>query len=245
MTKCDLNDFIYVGHRKWSKQYTAEEYELVDEEIKRQFKTNLGVDAFPIDNEYLGSGKNLLEAIRTYGKQHFHLSVIDIGYNREDLTSKETYWINHFKLQGYSMYNISMSGNMGFDPEEMNEVRQKEYRNRMRKLAEDLDFKSRFGDVSGENNGRYGKPVSDITRLRISRANRGRVQSEEERLMRRKSHMEKCPNIKPPSLKGFVRVTNEEINKFIRPEDLERFLKDNPEWRRGGKKYGKRKKNSE
>lgn len=45
----------------------------------------------------------------------------------------------------------------------------------------------------GENNGRYGKPVSEITRQKISKANKGRIQSDEERA-RRKIAMQKAVN---------------------------------------------------
>lgn len=51
---------------------------------------------------------------------------------------------------------------------------------------------------SGERNGRYGKPVSKETRLKISKANSGRVQSDEERAMRKKAMQ--IANSKPENI---------------------------------------------
>lgn len=243
VTSCDLNEKLYVGHRKWNKEYSDEEYELVSQEIKDKFN-KIGLRAFPIDTEYLGSGKKLKEDINKYGKSHFHCAVIDVGYSREELTSKETYWITHYANQGFDLYNIRFEGNTGFDPDIMPQDKRETYIDNLKRLAKEMDFGSRFGDVSGENNGRYGKPVSEITRLRISNANKGRIQSEEERLKRRISHMTKCPDIKPPNLKGYVSVTDGCIERKIPGQELENFLSENPGWKKGCRKranYKKRK----
>lgn len=233
LTTCDVTGKYYVGHRKWNKEYTDDEYALVPKETRDWFETNLHIKAFPLDTDYFGSGRLILSDIRTYGKEHFHVQVLDIGYNRSDLVDKETFCINKYRTDGYDMYNLSNYGNTGFDPDEMSAEDKEFHIQRLKHLAKELDFASRFPDVSGENNGRYGKPVSDITRLRISKANSGRIQSPEEREARRKSHMEKCPHIKPPDCTGCIYVNNVEINKQLWPYQIEEFMKNNPGWVRG------------
>lgn len=233
LTTCDITLKMYIGRRKWNKQYTEDEYNLVPKDIKDKFESKFNIRAFPLDSEYLGSGKLLLEAIKEYGKNHFTVDILDVGWSRSDLIAKETYWINKFLDEGYDMYNIARNGNTGFDPDEMDDDRYNQYVRHMKHLAKELDFASRFPDSSGSNNGRYGKPVSEITRLRISKANKGRVQSPEERESRRRAHMEKCPNVKPPDCTGSICLNNGKVNKKLWPDQLDEFLKANPEWKRG------------
>jgi len=230
LTTCDVNNRCYIGHHKWNKQYTDEEYKLIPAEVKEMFESTLGVRAFSIDKEYLGSGRRLLEDIKVLGKAHFHVEIIDVADTRKELVDKETYWITKYMNEGHHLYNLISRGNTGFDSDEMSKESKERYIRNMKKIAKDLNFVSRFSDVSGEHNGRYGKPVSDITRLRISNANKGRVQSLEEREARRRSHMEKCPDIRPPRRPGVKYINNGKIMRQIWPEEVEEFLQNNPEW---------------
>lgn len=123
---------------------------------------------------------------------------------------------------------------MGFDPDDLGESAKEHFVSRQKEIGKTSGV-THFGDVSGERNGRYGKPVSDLTRLRISNANKGRVQSDEEREMRRIAHMTKCPDCKPPNHTGWITINNGVINKCIPPEKLCEY----PNWVRGRMKRRK------
>ena len=227
-TTCDMNNKVYVGHRKWSAQYTDDEYLVVPEEERNYFESELHIRAFPIDKEYLGSGKLLLEAIKMYGKSHFTVQVLEVCESRNELVTAESTWIKLFRSQGHDMYNLTDNGNTGFDIDESDDVHKTAYIQHLKEHGKTTAV-NYFGDVSGVHNGRYGKPVSQLTRLRISKANTGRKQSVEERQMRSIAHKTKCPECKPPNCKGMIVINNGIINKKIYPSDLANY----EGWNRG------------
>lgn len=229
LTTCNLTGKKYIGHHKWSQEYTEDEYKLIPEAVRDIFYAQHGFKIFPIDKQYYGSGSDLLLDMDLLGRQHFTVEILDKADSREECVAKETYWINLFKESGANMYNLTTNGNTGFDTDEWPECKRQEYRARCREYALKHNSIANIGDCSGEHNGRYGKPVSQITRSRISNANRGRKQSVEERDMRRKAHLEKCPNIKPPDCTGRILINNGKENKSIYPEQLSQY----PGWVRG------------
>lgn len=229
LTTCSLTGKSYVGHHKWSQEYTDEEYMMIPKETRDAFYKEHGFRIFPIDLQYYGSGKALIDDIKLLGKQNFTVNIIDKAETRQECLDKETYWINKLMSEGVDVYNNIAYGNTGFDIDEWSVDDREAYRARCRKYAIENNSISYIGDCSGRNNGRYGKPVSAITRSRISNANRGRKQSSEEREMRRTAHMNKCPNIKPPNCKGRIHINNGQINRFIYPDELSNY----PGWSRG------------
>lgn len=62
------------------------------------------------DIKYKGSGQILKSAFIKYGKNNFSCSVIDYANSLEELNKKEIYWINKYREDGYSLYNITQGG---------------------------------------------------------------------------------------------------------------------------------------
>lgn len=76
-------------------------------------KKYIGQHTGQINDNYLGSGVTLVEAIEKYGKENFIKEILEIC-NKEELNDKEKYWIayyNAFKDDNY--YNKTEGGQKG------------------------------------------------------------------------------------------------------------------------------------
>lgn len=67
---------------------------------------------------YLGSGRHLKNAIKKYGKENFHVEVLEEVNDKYQLIPREMYWIAHFNaVEDNMFYNHSPGGyNEGFEP---------------------------------------------------------------------------------------------------------------------------------
>lgn len=62
------------------------------------------------DPFYLGSGKNLKRAIQEYGKSNFRKEILETCSTRQELDSRERYWIEFYDAQYSNLYyNLSKS----------------------------------------------------------------------------------------------------------------------------------------
>lgn len=96
-------------------------------------------------------------AIQKYGWDNFEHEILDIVYSPEEASEKEKYWINQYNTTSKECgYNIDGGG---YDHKIMSDETRKIF-----SIAH-----------SGEKNGRYGMPVSEETRRKISKANKGRL----------------------------------------------------------------------
>lgn len=113
------------------------------------------------DESYYGSGKLWWEDIRDLDKSLIKREIIAWGLNRKELNELEKFFIAKFSSQdpsiGYNIHKGGQGGNSLNDP-----------------VTWSLMHK-------GEHNGRYGKPVSQETRDKISKANKGKNRSAETR----------------------------------------------------------------
>lgn len=96
----------------------------------------------------------LCAAIQKYGRDAFSMRILETVETREEANIREAFWIKEMKTLAPSGYNLVAGGNV----KEMSE----ETRIKMSEVT------------SGSNNGRFGKPVSEETRRRISLSNIGR-----------------------------------------------------------------------
>ena len=65
--------------------------------------------------DYLGSGKIIKQSVIKHGKANFIVRMIDFAETKEQLDYKEIFWIQHYKEQGHTLYNIHKGGKGGFD----------------------------------------------------------------------------------------------------------------------------------
>lgn len=139
---------------------------------------------------------HLQKAWNKYGSENFKFELfIDftdefVAYDRSTqkrlLDEAERFWIKTLKAfdEEYG-YNLSLGGDGAtlFGDRNPSYGNHKSEETRKKISATLLERKSN----AGKNNGRYGKPVSALTRQKISNANKGRKQSEEERKRRSES----------------------------------------------------------
>lgn len=76
-------------------------------------KIYIGQDSKNNDN-YLGSGLLLMQAIEKYGKENFHKEIIEYCKSKEELNEKEKYWIKTLNANTRGVgYNIAEGGSGG------------------------------------------------------------------------------------------------------------------------------------
>lgn len=168
-----------------------------------------------LHEKYLGSGKILKQAIETYGRENFKVEMLCECDSKSDLDEKEIYYIQFYNAQSdRHYYNICKGGDAGpggpmfQGHKHSDETRAKmsadrtgsknsNYGNRWHQSDELKALHSKLS--SGENNGMYGKKQSDATKKLIGEKNR-------------------------ESMKGRIRVTNGEINRYIKPDELDEYL---------------------
>lgn len=109
------------------------------------------------NDNYLGSGKVLKNAIRKYGKNNFAKTILETCKYETTCNEREKYWINVFNAAANPMfYNIALGGEggntyAGLSREELDRIK-----------------KTKSLKSKGVNNPRYNAVVSDETRKKMS-----------------------------------------------------------------------------
>lgn len=130
------------------------------------------------DSSYFGSGVLIKKAIEKYGKENFIIEILDWAQDREELNTKEKYWITELDTQIPKGYNIAQGGDGGdifsqLSPERQQKVREKLSKSlKGRTISEETREKHRQ-NMLGENNHMYGKHLSDETKRKISEKLKG------------------------------------------------------------------------
>ena len=65
------------------------------------------------NDEYLGSGKHLVSAIKKYGKEHFVKEILHIFENKQDMFDKERELVNEEFVKNPITYNLKVGGSGG------------------------------------------------------------------------------------------------------------------------------------
>lgn len=66
------------------------------------------------DKYYYGSGKHLINAIKKYGKNNFSVEILEWCENKEQLNSREKYWISEYNSRDCKIgFNIAKGGEGG------------------------------------------------------------------------------------------------------------------------------------
>lgn len=82
--------------------------------INNKFYIGQKKSSYFLENNYLGSGYILKEAVKKYGKENFKVELLDIANDKDDLDEKEKYWISYFNaVESDQAYNIACGGQGG------------------------------------------------------------------------------------------------------------------------------------
>lgn len=68
-----------------------------------------------INDDYLGSGKYLLSAIKKYGRENFNKEILHIFENKKDALLKEAEIVNREFIRRKDTYNLKIGGEGGWD----------------------------------------------------------------------------------------------------------------------------------
>lgn len=76
-------------------------------------KKYIGQHTGAIDDNYLGSGIALIQAIEKYGKENFNKQILEIC-DKEKLNEREKYWIQYYNaFNSEDFYNLTEGGQQG------------------------------------------------------------------------------------------------------------------------------------
>lgn len=114
-----------------------------------------------INDSYLGSGKYLKDAIKHYGRENFKKRILYQYDNASEAYNKEREIVNSEFVQRDDTYNISTGGCVSPDWIEERKVKQRNC-------------------VSGRNHPRFGIPLSEDHKAKISKSSKNRPKISEE-----------------------------------------------------------------
>jgi len=139
-------------------------------------------------SSYLGSGKLIKKAIKKYGKENFCREILEEGIENNDiLNEREIYWIAFYDSTNSDIgYNIVQGGQgtLGFSVSEetkkkLSDLNRGENNPRFGKpLTQEVKDKISQSQ-QGDKNHNFGNPTSEETKDKISKANKGKKRSEE------------------------------------------------------------------
>ena len=114
-----------------------------------------------LNDSYLGSGLLLKQAVKKYGKENFTREIIENCKSKEDLDSREKYWIKYYNAtESEDFYNITSGGDGGFGSGKNSPW----YGKHLSETTKEKLSKMK----TGENNPFYGKTHSDTVKKKLS-----------------------------------------------------------------------------
>jgi len=132
---------------------------------------------------YLGSGIQLINAIKKYGKEYFSREIIAIAYSEDELNKLEKESIKiHNAVKSNDYYNITHGGDggwIGLKHSEESKIKMSQSRTGLHPSKETIE---KLKQRTGENNPHYGKHHTEETKRKISEKKKGKVYTEERKL---------------------------------------------------------------
>lgn len=120
--------------------------------------------------KYLGSGIVLNHAIKKYGKDNFKKEILEDCIDKNDMNTKEKYWILELNSRDRNIgYNITKGGDGCLGCSNKGIIFTKEHKDNISK---------NHHDVSGENNPMFGKTHTDTVKLKLKNINLGKKASD-------------------------------------------------------------------
>lgn len=171
------------------------------------------------DPNYLGSGIYFKNALKKYGKEHFIKEIIEDNIcTKELLSEREIYWIEFFQSTnraiGYNLHFGGQGGNLEKFKRETHPLKGKKYEEYYG-YEKTVEIKKKKSIASsGENNGMYGKHITEEHRKILKEANTGkkRIFSEEHRLKIKNSNTGKTATEETKKKMSLSKINKPVIN---------------------------------
>jgi len=138
-----------------------------------------------INDDYMGSGKVLLQSIKKYGKENFKKEILYVFPNKKEALLKESELVNQEFIKRNDTYNIKVGGEGGWDYINNFLMKDDEFKQNISiKLSNSIKklYEEGILNTSGINNPRYGKtpwnkgiPRSNETKKKISENNANKL----------------------------------------------------------------------
>ena len=146
-----------------------------------------------LNDEYIGSGLYLKNAILKYGKENFHREILHIFDNEQDMENKEKELVNREIISNKNYYNISLGGQGGvtvlYEGHPLYDsvcrklsVAQQKRKKDASEITKELHKQKRVG--------MYGKKQSEKQKRIVSELNKGKPKSEKTKAKHLKSIMD-------------------------------------------------------
>lgn len=208
------------------------------------------------DYSYKGSGKIIIQAFNKYGKENFKVELLEWCNSKNSLNQKEKYWIEYYKATtDNNFYNISKGGE-GHSCQAWNKGLNKEIDNRIKNISEKMKIQAKtnenlqkiYHNKSSNKQkeavrlSRLGKKDS-IETLTKKKQKRGKYNySESSRQLKREKitgknnpnfggRTEESKKKEAESMSNRVHIhkliNNKNVNKLIKKDQLENYLKNN------------------
>ena len=155
-------------------------------------KKYIGKDSYN-NPKYLGSGTLLLEDIKKYGKKNFKKKILEYCDTNEELTLKESYWIEKYKaVESSNFYNL-VDFSAGWNLHKLGEDKISYIKDKISKSKSGIPL-----NISSKDLIRRNKKISQITKGKPKPQGFGKQISE--KLTGRKFSKEICKKISKSKL---------------------------------------------
>jgi group I intron endonuclease len=158
----------------------------------KQYVGDRSCNGDPYKDQYLGSGLNIVKAIKKYKKENFKKEILEFFDSKQDAFDGQEKYINKFNTLIPNGYNISPLGG----------------HNAMGCLSEETKKKiSESNKGKHYKNGMYGKKMSEFAKAKIKKAKTGTTLSKETKKKisesnKGKKHTEEYKKLMSEKLKG-------------------------------------------
>lgn len=106
-----------------------------------------------LDDDYLGSGDNLIIAIKKYGRTSFRKEILCLCESEKEMYELERIFVNRQKISNKNCYNKNIGGNRGPD----------------RTGIKHTEITKKKISRNGSSNGMFGKKQSEEAKLKMNR----------------------------------------------------------------------------
>jgi hypothetical protein len=189
-----------------------------------------------LEDGYMGSGKRLRYSIRKYGKDNHTKEILEFKLTRTELSIRESEIINKSLLDDELCMNLKEGGHGGgkfYSEEHMMKCSKAGNKAFSEKLKNDPEFKKKFSETKRQNlfdeisDGRR-KPITEIDSCNWT--GRKHKESSKKLVGEKNSITQKGEK---NSQYGTYWVTKDNVNKKIKSEEIDLFIKNG--WSRGRK----------